>query len=75
LLIMQRELNAMARDLAETVGDSAHIDGAFDKLLWRLHDRRFPLRLLPPYQGASEDCFDRLVKIIETKYRRWTPEG
>jgi dihydrodipicolinate synthase/N-acetylneuraminate lyase len=74
LLAMQREQNALACDLAEAVGDKAHIDGAFDKLLWRLHDRRFPLRLLPPYQGADEECFERFATILRQRYPRWAPE-
>jgi hypothetical protein len=73
LLEMQRELSAMGRELAAIVGDAAHIDGAFDKMLWRLHDRRFPLRLLPPYEGAPEECFERLVGVLNQKYPRWIP--
>lgn len=73
LLTMQRELSALGRDLAEVVGDAAHIDGAFDKMLWRLHDRRFPLRLLPPYQGASDEAFDRFAALLRVKYPRWIP--
>jgi hypothetical protein len=39
------------------VGDGrSAIDGAYDKVLWWLHDARFPLRLLPPYYGASESA-------------------
>ncbi len=74
LLTMQRELSAFARDLAEVVGETAQIDGAFDKLLWRLHDRRFPLRLLPPYQGATDECFHRLAALLRERYPRWTPK-
>jgi dihydrodipicolinate synthase/N-acetylneuraminate lyase len=73
LLPMLHELTAMARDLSEVVGGTAHMDGAFDKMLWRLHDNRFPLRLLPPYSGVSEACFERFQRLLEEKYPRWTP--
>jgi dihydrodipicolinate synthase/N-acetylneuraminate lyase len=73
LMEMQRELSAFARDLGALVGDAAHIDGAFDKMLYRLHDRRFPLRLLPPYQEASVETFERLVALLNEKYPRWAP--
>jgi dihydrodipicolinate synthase/N-acetylneuraminate lyase len=73
LLPMQRELAALAHDLTGVVGDSAHMDGAFDKMLWRLHDPRFPLRLLPPYTAADEDCFRRFRALLQEKYPRWAP--
>jgi dihydrodipicolinate synthase/N-acetylneuraminate lyase len=71
LLPMLHELTAMARDLSEVVGTTAHIDGAFDKMLWRLHDNRFPLRLLPPYFGVSEACFEKFRRLVQEKYPRW----
>src|SRR5690242_20594764 len=40
LLRMDAELHAISREFARTVGP-AHIDGAFDKVLWRLHEPRF----------------------------------
>jgi dihydrodipicolinate synthase/N-acetylneuraminate lyase len=33
---------------------SAHMDGAYEKVLARAHGASLPLRLLPPYQGATE---------------------
>lgn len=74
LFAMQTELNALTRDLVSVAGDQPRIDGAFDKLLWRLHDRRFPLRLLPPYDGLSEAVFDRFAATLKQKYPRWAPE-
>ena len=35
---------------------SAHMDGAYEKMLARAHGARLALRLLPPYQGASEQA-------------------
>ena len=50
-----------------------HIDGAYDKLLWKLHDPRFPLRLLPPYEGATPEMFDRYVRELGAKFPQWLP--
>jgi hypothetical protein len=35
------------------------MDGAYEKVLARAHGARLPLRLLPPYQGATEDACHR----------------
>jgi dihydrodipicolinate synthase/N-acetylneuraminate lyase len=72
LIATQRELSALVHDLIACVGESAHIDGAFDKSLWKLHDRRFPLRLLPPYACATDASFERFAAIMKEKYPRWS---
>jgi dihydrodipicolinate synthase/N-acetylneuraminate lyase len=73
LAAMQREQSALVRDLVEIVGDAAHMDGAYDKMLWRLHDGRFPLRLLPPYEGVTEERFERFAAVLREKHPRWAP--
>ena len=75
LTAMQGELRNLTADLIGLVGDSAHMDGAYDKMFCKLHDRRFPLRLLPPYAGASEEIFERFVGLLRTKHPRWFPTG
>jgi dihydrodipicolinate synthase/N-acetylneuraminate lyase len=69
----QRELDAMLHMLLKEAGPGEHIDGTYDKMLWRLHDRRFPLRLLPPYCGAEEAGFDRFEAALREKLPRWAP--
>ncbi|MGH8021111.1 MAG: hypothetical protein ACREIA_23095, partial [Opitutaceae bacterium] len=49
-----RALHAAAKD---ALGSRAHIDGAYDKMYLKLNYTDFPLRLLPPYLGASEARF------------------
>jgi len=73
LLADQRELNAMLYMLINEGGPGEHIDGTFDKMIWKLHDGRFPLRLLPPYQGASVDAFNRFQDKLRDKFPRWAP--
>jgi dihydrodipicolinate synthase/N-acetylneuraminate lyase len=73
LVALQKELTELTRELVAAVGPDVHIDAAFDKMLYRLRDDRFPLRLLPPYQGASEEAFQRFAQAVRTKYPRWAP--
>jgi len=58
----------------EVVGTSVHMDGAFDKLFCRVHDPKFPLRLLPPYEGVSDERFDRYVELLRMNHPNWLPE-
>ena len=73
LIACQRELNAMLYMLIKEGGPGEHIDGTFDKILWHLHDRRFPLRLLPPYQGVDVEASDRFARNLREKFPRWAP--
>lgn len=73
LVACQRELEAILHMLLKEAGPGEHIDGTYDKMLWRLHDRRFPLRLLPPYYGADEAGFTRFEAALREKLPRWSP--
>ncbi len=53
------------------VGTTAHMDGAFDKLYCKLHDDRFSLRLLPPYQGVPDVVFGRIKEQLLRAYPHW----
>lgn len=69
------ELAAVGRELRAAVGPGPHMDGAFDKLLWRMHDDQFPLRLLPPYQGADDDAPRRFLEGLAKSVPRWLPDS
>ncbi len=63
-----RELGRLAEAIDELLEDSfrdacpsAHMDGAYEKVLARAHGARLDLRLLPSYQGASEDACRRFL--------------
>jgi dihydrodipicolinate synthase/N-acetylneuraminate lyase len=71
LSAMQRELLGVREALSKAVGNTAHMDGAFDKIFSRIHDRRFPLRLLPPYQGVSEAAFEQYCAALRERYPTW----
>lgn len=47
------------------------MDGAYDKMFCRLADPRFPLRLLPPYEGASEKAFRLFVRGLRRDHPAW----
>jgi dihydrodipicolinate synthase/N-acetylneuraminate lyase len=68
---MARELEAMVAVMKEIVSDSAHMDGAYDKMFCRMHDPEFPLRLLPPYSYVSEETFQRFVDHLRSTHQRW----
>jgi dihydrodipicolinate synthase/N-acetylneuraminate lyase len=74
LTVMQQELIGMHDALIKAVGNTAHMDGAFDKIFSRLHDRRFPLRLLPPYHGASVEAFEEYCAALREQYPAWIDE-
>ncbi len=76
LVHLAGELSQIGQQFAATVGGGAAlIDGAFDKVLWRLHDNRFPLRLLPPYEGAHPAAADAFFGFLQTHYPHWAPQA
>ena len=64
------ELETVAGTLAGLGRHRFHIDGAFDKLLYRTHDPVFPLRLLPPYASATEADFAQFSSALPPSWRR-----
>jgi len=63
-------VQTMGKSLKEIHGGRYHIDGAFDKMLFRVSDPAFPLRLLPPYEHASEADFAAFLKGIPGEWRQ-----
>ena len=63
------DFRAMIGTLGTLAKDRFHIDGAFDKLLFRLSDPAFPLRLLPPYASANEADFTRFRDSLPPLWR------
>lgn len=73
LVSMHREIAEVTARLIEAAGPGERIDGAYDKILWKLHDSRFPLRLLPPYSSAPEIGYENFLEILRTQFPRWAP--
>ncbi|HEX8967516.1 MAG TPA: dihydrodipicolinate synthase family protein [Chloroflexota bacterium] len=75
LVKLEGELHEIGRAFQTCVGGGVNrIDGAYDKVLWRLHDGRFPLRLLPPYAGVESDVVDRFAALLRSTYPDWAPQ-
>lgn len=60
----------LALEGLKLAGDRFHIDGAYDKMLYRMTDPDFPLRLLPPYTYATEEDFERFKAAVPRGWRR-----
>lgn len=72
LIEMEAELAGVTAALRACV-PGLRMDGAYDKVLWKLHDLRFPLRLLPPYQGAPDNAAEVLGAALRAHFPRWAP--
>jgi len=66
------ELADLVSALFAQVG-GARMDGVYDKCYSRILDPDFPLRLLPPYIGASEDAFNAFVESVRASHPQWLP--
>ena len=71
---LQRELDIVLRTLFEAI-PAGRIDGAYDKLFARMYDPEFPLRLLPPYVGTSDDEYQKFHRRLAERLPEWIPSG
>ena len=74
LATLQRECNLVLQTLLEAVPDN-RIDGAYDKIFEKMHDPEFPLRLLPPYVGTSDEEYRLFVRLLRERLPEWDPAG
>jgi dihydrodipicolinate synthase/N-acetylneuraminate lyase len=72
---MMGELREVGAVLHQAVGAAAHMDGAYDKFFSKLHQPDFPLRLLPPYESASDAAFEQFRAQLAAAYPQWLPGG
>lgn len=72
LASLQREINVVRRTLFEIVPEGRS-DGAYDKLFARLYDPEFPLRLLSPYVGSSDEEFEAFAGLLRERLPDWVP--
>jgi dihydrodipicolinate synthase/N-acetylneuraminate lyase len=74
LLRLECELSQIANVFEQCVGGGVtRIDGAYDKVLWHVHDPEFPLRLLPPYKGADSAAAGTFLDFLKDRFPHWTP--
>ncbi|MFM8222026.1 MAG: hypothetical protein ACKOJF_24195, partial [Planctomycetaceae bacterium] len=72
LVEIGREVDRLLATLFEAV-PAGRIDGTYDKLFEKLYDREFPLRLLPPYEGASDAEFAKFAQLLAERLPQWCP--
>jgi len=70
------ELEMALTALKESMNCGAHIDGAYDKLIYKLVSPDFPLRLLPPYEFcADSSTLDRYRDALTRLAPAWLPNA
>ena len=74
MISIQHEIDVLMRTLLEVVPDN-RIDGSYDKLFEKMYDFEFPLRLLPPYVGSSEEEFLAFVNLLSERLPEWVPSA
>ena len=74
LVSIQREVDIVIQTLIETVPDG-RIDGSYDKLFEKMYDAEFPLRLLPPYVGSSDQEYQAFVRLLGERLPEWVPKA
>jgi dihydrodipicolinate synthase/N-acetylneuraminate lyase len=73
LIRLEGEIHRITGELQRLVTDGERIDGAYDKVLWKIHDLDFPLRMLPPYSPAKPDAAERLLSFLRENLPHWAP--
>jgi dihydrodipicolinate synthase/N-acetylneuraminate lyase len=72
LVAIQREIDIIMQTLFEAV-PASRIDGAYDKLFAKMYDADFPLRMLPPYAGSTDEEFAEFVQLLRERLPHWVP--
>lgn len=72
LMRLQHAFQAMSTGLWAQPAPGPHMDGAYDKMLVKLGMLpEFPLRLLSPYQGFTEDDYRACRSYLLEHYAAW----
>jgi dihydrodipicolinate synthase/N-acetylneuraminate lyase len=71
LVALYRDLASMMTSVRAVVGPGPHLDGAYDKIFAKINDTRFPLRLLPPFEGSTEEAYQRYREILLARFPQW----
>ncbi len=58
-------------DFLEPTRAKSLIDGAYDKMIVRMGDGDFPLRLLSPYEAFTEETFEACRKLLRERHPEW----
>lgn len=73
LITMQQELRRLTDGLIHVTQGVGLIDGAYDKIVWQMHDPSFPTRLLPPYDALEDGMSHKYREWIDEHLPAWSP--
>jgi dihydrodipicolinate synthase/N-acetylneuraminate lyase len=72
LMRLQHAFQKLGTDLWAQPSPGPHMDGAYDKMLVKLGMLpEFPLRLLSPYQGFTDDDYQACKRFLASEYEDW----
>ena len=72
MIQMQQGFHNMLQDLFAHLSGERRIDGAYDKLWTKLGGQpKFPLRLLSPYHGFTDEHYQACRQMLAEKYADW----
>lgn len=71
LFPMQAEFIRLINAFVKPTHAHPRIDGAYDKMIVRASGIEMPLRLLPPYEGFSDDIYEACVRAVREGYPNW----
>lgn len=71
LAAMSTEMYKVLMLIIEGMTEGQHMDGAYDKIFHKAIMPDFPLRLLPPYQGTSDEEFRGIMKRLRLEFPSW----
>ncbi len=60
---------AMGETLRQLSANRFHMDGGYDKMLFRFSDPDFPLQVLAPYAGPSQEDYERFAASLPPYWR------
>lgn len=75
LAALHRELAWMMTELRRSVGPDIRIDGTYDKIVAKIAEPDFPLRLLPPWESPSEESYRRYHDFLVGNLPTWVGEA
>lgn len=71
---LQHAFYVMLMDVLGPVLNAERIDGAYDKMIVRLGGLDdMTIRMLPPYQGFTEEQYQACKRVFHEKFPDWTP--
>ena len=65
---LYRELAGVMAAVRRAAGGMGLTDGAYDKLIAKVAEPDFPLRLLPPYQSATEEGYRTYLDALDPSW-------